>query len=310
MKTQVFSYSSLENVSINTCKWLPDEEICIKGIIQIAHGMAEYAERYSHFAEFLTQNGFVVFANDHRGHGKTALNQSEIGYFSFENGWFKVVNDMYTLTQIIKKEYPSLPVFIFGHSMGSFLTRTYICKYPKLINGVILSGTGGNPGIIRLIAKLIVFLYKNFKGKRARVKLLDKMSFGAFNKKIKNPKTAFDWLNTDENEVQKYINDPLCGALFTVKFFDDLLTGLGFIFKKKNMRNIPVELPILFISGNEDPVGDFGKGVKSSFKIYKKLGIKDINMTLYPEMRHEIVNEPKNEIVFNDVLSWLNKHII
>jgi len=309
MKTQVFSFSSSENISVNTNKWLPDEGLHIKGVIQLAHGMAEYAERYAHFAEFLTQHGFLVYANDHRGHGKTAVNESEIGYFSSENGWFKVVDDMYALTKIIKQEYPSLPVFIFGHSMGSFLTRTYICKYPKAINGVILSGTGGNPGIIRHIAKLIVFVCKNFKGKKARVKLLDTMSFGAFNKKIKSPKTAFDWLNTDESEVRKYIEDPLCGALFTVKFFDDLLTGLGFIFRKKNMRNIPLHLPILLISGSEDPVGDFGKGVKSSFKIYKKLGIKDINMTLYPEMRHEIVNEQKKEIVFNDVLAWLNKHI-
>ena len=309
MISQTFTFTTADNVEIFTHKWLPDSEIQLKGIIQIAHGMAEHSARYSHFADFLTQNGFVVFANDHRGHGMTIKNENDMGFFANKEGWFKVVDDMYTLTQLITKEYPALPLFIFGHSMGSFLTRTYICNYPKLVQGVILSGTGGSPGIIRYIAKLIVFLFKNFKGKRARVKLLDSMSFGEFNKRIKNHKTPFDWLSTDENEVQKYINDPFCGKLFTVKFFDDLLTGLGYIFKKKNMRNISKTLPVLLISGSEDPVGDFGKGVTSSFKKYKKIGIKDISMTLYPGLRHEIINEVEKEKVFADVLNWLNKHI-
>jgi len=309
MISQTFSFTTNDKVEIFTYKWLPDDEKPLKGIIQIAHGMAEHAARYNHFAEFLTQNGFIVYANDHRGHGKTIKDENDMGYFASKNGWFKVVDDMFTLSLLITEEYPSLPLFIFGHSMGSFLTRTYVCKHPKALQGIILSGTGGNPGIVRYVAKSIVFLYKNFKGKRARVKLLDKMSFGEFNKRIKNYKTPFDWLSTDEREVQKYINDPLCGKLFTVKFFDDLLTGLGFIFRKKNIRNISKELPVLFISGNEDPVGDFGKGVTSSFKKYKKSGIKDVSMKLYPVMRHEIINEIDKEKVFGDVLDWLNKHV-
>ncbi len=305
MHTETFYFKNADNIDIHTYCWLPENNITRLGVLQIAHGMAEHAKRYQDFANFLTQNGFIVYANDHRGHGKTIKQENDMGFFALRNGWFKVVEDMKKLTHIIKEKHPELPVFIMGHSMGSLLTRTYICNPDIKPKAVVLSGTAGSPGMIRYLAKFIVLLFKNFKGKRARVKLLDKMTFGEFNKKIKNPKTTFDWLNTDETEVQKYINDPLCGQLFTVQFFDDLLNGLGYIFNKKNITNITKDLPLLIISGKEDPVGDFGKGPQKSFKIYKKAGINNISMKLYTDMRHEIINEINKEIVYNDILNFL-----
>jgi len=305
MIAESFYFKTKDNIEIFTHCWKPEINNKPIAVLQIAHGMAEYAERYKHFAEFLTEKGIIIYANDHRGHGKTAKELKEHGFFALNNGWHKVVDDMKILSQIIKEKHPELPFFIFGHSMGSLLTRTYICNSIIIPKGIILSGTSGNPGIIRFVAKFIVFLFKNFKGKRARAKLLDKMTFGEFNKKIKKPKTPFDWLNTDEGEVNKYINDPLCGQLFTVQFFDDLLTGLGYIFNKKNIALIPKDLPLLMISGKEDPVGDFGKGVEKSYKLYKKAGLKNLTITLYPAMRHEIINEKNKLTVYNDIYNFL-----
>lgn len=309
MEEKQFVFITKDSVEIQAYKWLPQNNTPVRGIIQLAHGMAEHALRYRHFARFLNGNGFVVYAHDHRGHGQTSKSNLDIGFFDYKDGWFKVVGDMHQLTMQIKTEYPDLPVFIFGHSMGSLLTRTYIALHPNEVTACVLSGTSGNPGIIRILAKLIIFVYKTFKGKRARVKLLDTMSFGAFNSKVKNPVTKFDWLSTDASEVQKYIEDPWCGSLFSIQFFDDLIIGLSWINKKKNIKKVPANFPLLFISGSEDPVGEFEKGVLSAAKTYKNAGIKRVDVKLYKGKRHELVNEVNKQEVFSDVLEWLNENI-
>lgn len=307
MKADTFHFETPSGMPIHTYRWLPEENLPIRAVIQIAHGMAEHAERYANTAQVLTSHGYAVYANDHRGHGYTANKPEDIGYFAPNHGWLEVTKDMHTLTDIIKEAHPGIPVYILGHSMGSLLTRTYICLYPNAVNGVILSGTAGNPGLVRPVAQLIVFLSKIFRGSRARVKLLDNMSFGSFNNRIKKPKTRFDWLSVNTSNVENYISDPLCGQLFTVSFFGDLLYGLGFIFNRNNIRRIPINLPMLFISGNEDPVGDFGKGVQQSFALYRKCGLLNTEIKLYKGLRHEILNETNNDIVILDILSWLDK---
>jgi len=300
------TFLAADGTEIYYYEWLPELHIPIKGIVQIAHGMAEHAQRYHDFAHFLNEKGFVVYANDHRGHGQTAKNKNDIGYFASNKGWFTVVDDMNILSLFIKSKWEHKPLFLFGHSMGALLSSTYITQHAQNIKGLILCGLSGTPGIIKYLAFLIIFIAKILKGKKGRVKLLDTMSFGAFNKKIKNPKTPFDWLSTDAAEVDKYIKDPLCGTLFTVQFFDDLLKGISYNYTKNNALRIPKTLPIYMISGTHDPVGEFTKGVKKAHKFYLKAGLTHLSLKFFANKRHELINESHKIEIYNDIHNWLN----
>ena len=201
MKTETFFFDGSDKAKIFSYKWSPDDGIKIAGAVQIAHGMAEHAARYERFAAFLTSNGFVVYANDHRGHNKTAGSLENTGFFADKNGWALVVEDMHILTGKIKEQNPGLPIFLFGHSMGSFLSRNYIYTYPDEFTGVILSGTGGNPGLLGKVGKMIAGIEKSIKGPRHRSTLLNGLSFGSFNKPFKPNRTDFDWLSRDDDEI-------------------------------------------------------------------------------------------------------------
>lgn len=308
MNTLNFKFKSKDGTDIYVNKWSLREDVKPKGVVQIAHGMAEHIDRYLSFAKALVDEGYVVYGNDHRGHGKTAASPDNIGYFADENGWDLVVDDMHELTNIIKKENSDVPIFIFGHSMGSFLSRTYICNYGKDIKGVILSGTGGDPGLIGNIGIFLARREMRKHGKKIRSKRMDKLSFGSFNKAFKPNRTDFDWLSRDINEVDKFVEDPLCGEVFTAGFFYDMLLGLRNLMKKDNLTKIPKELPIYLISGEKDPVGKNTRGVLQVFNTYKNIGIKDIKYTFYKDARHEILNEINKEEVYDDILHWLNEH--
>lgn len=281
-----------------------------RGVVQIAHGMAEHCYRYDYLAKKLNENGFVVYANDHRGHGYTEKDKSNLGYYADENGWHKVRDDMKTLTDIIKEKHNGSNLFLFGHSMGSFLSRAYIQNYGKELTGVILSGTGGNPGIIGKIGKMIADGEVKKKGPKHRSEKMDKMSFGKFNNEFKPNKTEFDWLSRDEKEVEKYIKDEFCGFLCTSKFFSDLLGGIIEINKKENILNIPKNLPIFLISGDKDPVGGNKKGVLQAYISYADAKIEDVSYKFYKDARHEIMNEINKEEVIVDVVNWINSHNI
>ncbi|PKN70891.1 MAG: alpha/beta hydrolase, partial [Deltaproteobacteria bacterium HGW-Deltaproteobacteria-10] len=197
MKSDTFTFKTSDGMQIFTYKWMPDEASFVKGAVQIAHGMAEHAARYERFAETLTKAGYAVYANDHRGHGKTAGSQEEIGYFADENGWEKVVEDMHTLTGIIKNDCPKKSFFLFGHSMGSFLSRHYSMLYANELSGLVLSGTGGDPGIIGKIGLFIAKMDARIHGKKAKSEIMNKLSFGAFNGAFKPNRTDYDWLSRD-----------------------------------------------------------------------------------------------------------------
>jgi alpha-beta hydrolase superfamily lysophospholipase len=250
-----------------------------------------------------------VYANDHRGHWKTAGVQEEVGYFADENGWEKVVDDMHTLTGIIKKECPKKPFFLFGHSMGSFLSRHYSMLYARELTGLILSGTGGDPGALGKIGLFIATIEAKLKGKKAKSEIMTKLSFGAFNGAFKPNRTDYDWLSRDNAEVDKYVNDPWCGAVFTAGFFCDLLGGIGYINKKENIANIPKSLPIYLFSGAKDPVGANTKGVTQVYNALKGAGVGDLNIKFYEDGRHEMLNEINRDEVFKDVIAWINKHV-
>ncbi len=303
-----FTFLTNDGVTIFYKKWETEGNISPKGVIQIAHGMAEHIERYDLFAKALIQEGYVVYGNDHRGHGKTGKNASLMGFFAEENGFDLVVEDMLHLTNIIKKDYPNKPIFLFGHSMGSFLSRRYIQTYGDQLAGVILSGTGGNPGLIGQVGIGIAKLEMKRKGKRTSSSLMNKLTFGSYNKAFTPTRTEFDWLTRDDSEVNKYIEDPLCGGIFTAGFFYDLVSGVAKVNKHSTNINIPKDLPMYFLAGDKDPVGNFSKGILQAADMYIKLGIEDVTVKLYEDSRHEILNELNKEEVFMDVINWLNRY--
>lgn len=308
MKSDSFTFKTSDGVQIFVYKWLPDDASTVKGAVQIAHGMGEHAARYERLAHALTNEGYAVYANDHRGHGKTAGSQENIGYFADENGWEKVVDDLYALTGLIKKEISDKPFFLFGHSMGSFLSRHYAMLYAHKLTGLVLSGTGGDPGIIGKIGLFIARVEARLRCKRARSEIMTQLSFGAFNKAFKPNRTQFDWLSRDNAEVDKYIRDPWCGGVFTAGFFCDMLSGLGFINRKENIMKIPKNLPIYLFSGAKDPVGENTKGVIQVYNTLRSTGINDVTLKFYADGRHEMLNEINREEVFSDVIAWLRKH--
>ncbi|MBU2513686.1 alpha/beta hydrolase [bacterium] len=309
MSYKDFKFKADEELEIFVASWIPEDSAKIKAVVQLSHGMAEHITRYEGFAKYLNDNGYAVYGNDHRGHGKTAGVMENVGYFSDKDGFKKVVMDMFRLTRIIKEKHPDLPVYLFGHSMGSLLARNYICDFGKELQGVILSGTMGNPGLLGKIGVGVAKLESIFKGRKAKSPMLDKMSFGKFNNAFKPNRTKFDWLSRDNEEVDKYINDPYCGTVFTAGFFVDLLSGLNETFKNSNVEKTPKELPILLFSGEKDPVGNNKKGVEGVYQSYLKAGIQDVTHKFYPQGRHEMLNEINRDEVFADVVSWLNSHL-
>lgn len=307
MKKTEFTFKAKDQQDIFVYQWSPSSDAV--GVIQIAHGMAEHAGRYQRFAEYLTGKGFIVYANDHRGHGKTAGSLEKVGFFAQKNGWHLVTDDLKQLTDMIAEQNPGLPIFLLGHSMGSLLIRTYLTKYHENIKGVILSGTSGESGFMVKMGKMVSKILASVKGKKAPCKMLDQMSFGKFNQSFKPNRTKFDWLSRDEAEVDKYIDDPYCGAVFSTQFFNDMLSGVDYNNQAENIAKIPKDMAVYFIAGSLDPVGEKGEGVKRVFNGYQKAGIKDVELKLYPEARHEILNETNKQEVYQDITNWISKRI-
>lgn len=307
MKSSEFYFKSTkDNLDIHVYKWEPENKNPI-GIVQISHGMSETAIRYEYFAKNLTDNGYIVYINDHRGHGLTAKTIDNVGCLADSNGFTYLVEDINTLTNIIKEENEDLPIFLFGHSMGSFASQRYIMEYGNNIDGLILSGSNGKHGFILNIAEKIINYEIKRKGRLHRSKALDSLIFGGNNKKFKSPRTEFDWLSRDEKEVDKYIEDPFCGVLFTCGFFYDFIKGLQEIEDKENLKKVPLDLPIYIMSGDKDPIGKNGKGVLRLRDRYIKLGVKDVLCKLYEGGRHEMLNETNKDEVIRDILNWINE---
>jgi alpha-beta hydrolase superfamily lysophospholipase len=308
MINKSFTFKSEDGTQIQVNEWLPEEHIEVRGIVQVAHGMAETSARYERFAEKLTDTGYIVYANDHRGHGKTANVIENVGYLADKDGFKLLVEDVHKLTEIIKKEYPKLPLFLFGHSMGSFITQRYIMLYGNELKGAILSGSNGKQGIILDIGLLLAKSEIKKNGRKTKSEKLNKIMFGGFNSAFKPTRTEFDWLSKDEDEVDNYINDPFCGGVFTSGFFYDFFIGLKEIENKNNLTNVPKDLPIYIFSGDKDPVGKNGKGIIRLFDTYKGLNIKDVTYKLYKDGRHEMLKETNREEVIQDVIDWIDTH--
>ena len=299
--------SSTGRTSIHALKCVPDGKP--RAVVQIAHGIAEHIDRYKPFMEFLANNGFVVAGNDHLGHGKSIRVPAEQGFFAEKDGWWRVVDDMDKLHDIMSKEYPELPYVLFGHSMGSFLTRTYLIKHPDKYDAVILSGTGHQSPALVLGGNAAASVMAKLNGAMGDGSKLDSLAFGTYLSKIENPRTKFDWLSRDAEQVDKYIADPLCGFVGKIGLYRDMMQGIKFITNEKNIAQMNKEKPVYFMSGDGDPVGDYGKGVERAYKAFCDAGLHDVFMRLYPGGRHEMLNETNKEQVYQDILNWLNEKI-
>lgn len=306
MPSDTFTFRTDDGSDIFTYRWLPEAGAPIKAAVQIAHGMAEHAGRYGRFAETLCAAGYAVYANDHRGHGRTAGDLARIGYFADQEGWFKVAGDLMQLTGIIRENHPGVPMFLLGHSMGSFLVRTVITRDAGDLAGAVLSGTGGDPGLLGKAGLVLARAVGAIKGRRHPSRLLNALSFGGFNKPFAPARTDFDWLNRDPAEVDRYIADPLCGGIFSAGFFVDLLEGIAYLHKPENIARIPKDLPICLFSGDADPVGDRTRGVRQVAEAYRRAGIRDVTLRFYQGGRHEMLNETNRREVFEDTIAWLD----
>ena len=297
-----FPSSTGEN-TIRCLKCLPDG--APRGVVQIEHGIAEHMDRYRDFMSFLAENGFVAVGDDHLGHGKTIKAPSDQGFFAEENGWDYVIADIDKLHDLMSEQYPGLPYVIFGHSMGSFLVRTYLIKHPDKYDAAIISGTGQqSPALVLGGLAAAQFLVRS-KGARADGQVLNDMAFGTYCKRIPDARTTSDWVSRDRETVDKYLADPLCGFVAKVGLFRDMMSGIRFISSQKNIDRMNKEAPVYFMSGEEDPVGDYGAGVERAYRAFCRAGLKDVMIRLYPGGRHEMLNEINREDVYRDILNWL-----
>lgn len=306
MSGEYITMEASDGAKISVRVWRIDTP---KGIIQISHGMAEHVDRYDHFARTLNEEGFIVYGHDHRGHGKTAGDMENTGFFADEEGWNRVVQDLYEVTHLAKKENPDIPLFLFAHSMGSFIGRHYLSLHGNELKGVILSGTGGDPGFMGKIGMMIARSEKKKKGARTRSPKLDNLSFGAFNKAFRPNRTDFDWLSRDPEQVDRYIADPYCGFICTAGFFVDLLEGLNTIHTKEMVERIPKNLPVMFMAGSMDPVGNQTKAVRKVADSYRQAGIRDVKEKYYEGGRHESLNEINRDQVAADIIAWIKGHM-
>lgn len=280
--------------------WRPNNEV--KAIVQLSHGMAEHIGRYDEFSSYLANRGILVIGNDHRGHGKTAANN--LGYIADQDGSERMVEDLIQITNYIQQEFPDLPLFLIGHSMGSFIARSYLAKESNRLSGAILIGTGTMPQAVLNTGIFLAKFISKILGKRTKGTFLNKVSFFGYNKRTQK-KTNFDWLSVNEDNVQSYLRDNYCGFTPSNQFFVDLYQLFLKAQNKSQANYIKKSLPILLLAGEEDPVGDYGKGVKKASSFYQSIGLTNVQTKLYSKMRHEIVNEKGNVSVYEEIYRWL-----
>ncbi len=306
-KTHTFTASDGEQICYY--KWDKEENVSLRGAVQIAHGIGEHAARYDAIAQRLVEAGFVVYANDHRAHGKTAEIKRLYGHYDGDDYFEDAVDDMHSLRVLMQKENPASKFILFGHSMGSLLSRKYATMYGDDIDGLILSGTASfikGLGHFGLVAtKLVTSVKGRVKGNEA----LRAMFFDEFNKKFKPNRTKLDWLSRDEEAVDLFEADPYRIENFSLGVFADIISNSRTINKEEAFKTVPNKIPILIFSGDKDPVGEMGKGVKKVVKKFKKHGNKELTFHLYKNGRHEMLNEINSQEVEKDIIDWLDMHI-
>lgn len=301
-----FYFDSVGAGKIHCCQWKPDGEI--KAVVQIVHGIAEYIERYDDFANYLNARGWLVVAEDHMGHGQSINGEGIQGYF--HGGWFAAVADTYHLLKTTKEAYPGIPYVLFGHSMGSFMTRSILCKYPDSgITAAVICGTGWQPKAVVTAGIGICQAVCKKSGEQNPNEKLQNVVFGSYNSRVEHPRTPYDWLSRDAKVVDAYIAHPLCGFTASCGLLRDMMIGIRFVEQKANLARMNKELPVLFLSGGDDPVGNYGKGVRQAAKAFRNAGMKHVTERIYPLGRHEILNEINRDEVYQQTAAWIAQQI-
>ena len=305
MRTDIW-YDSKGAGKIHACRWTPEGEV--KAVVQIVHGIAEFVERYDDFANYLTGLGFAVVAEDHMGHGQSINGEGIQGYF--HGGWFTAIEDTMQLMKDTREVFHNAPYILFGHSMGSFMARTILYKYPDSgISAAVICGTAWQPAFaLPALIKIIEAMNKKL-GETAPNQKLNDMIFGSYNGKVEHPRTSHDWLTRDNKIVDEYIAHPLCGFVPSGGLLRDMMQGIWFIEQKDNLNAMRKDLPVFFIAGGDDPVGNYGKGIHQAVEAFRKAGMTDVSVRIYPLCRHEILNEINKEEVYEDVAEWINARI-
>lgn len=309
-KEEVFSFPSADGrTTVHAVRWTP-EDGKYRAVLQITHGMVEYIERYRAFAEFLNDNGFLVVGHDHIGHGESVVSKDEWGYFA-EHPSDTVVADMHTLREMTQKEHPGVPYFMLGHSMGSYMLRKYLAIHGEGLTGAIIMGTGCIQDNTTKLAMFIAKLQAAFFGWHHRSKLLQKLSYDKYYHQfdLTGKDASNSWLTKDEEIVKTYYADPKCTFVFTVNAYMGLFEAVLFDNQQENIEAVPKSLPLFFVSGAMDPVGSCGSGVKKVYNKFDTAGKEDITWKLYDNDRHEILNETDRDVVYHDILAWMNVHL-
>lgn len=305
---QTDSFRSSDGVHMIQCRaWLP--ETAPRATLQLVHGISEHMGRYAPFARWLTEHGFAVFGHDHLGHGHTASGPEEYGSFGPRDGWDHLALDTRLLSKRIEARYPGLPHFLLGHSMGSFVARTCLIRWPGFVDGCILSGTGQENALLVDFGRGLSGLLSALRGTGSRSGLVTALSLGAYNARFRPDRTPNTWLSRDPDAVEAYNADPLCQFVPTVGMFRDMLGGIRFLSSPARIARMDPHTPILFLSGDQDPVGDRGRGVRKAARLFREAGVEDVTVLLYPGGRHEMLQELNKEQVYADVLAWLEQHL-
>lgn len=306
IQTFDLSYPSSDKIhAIHAREWVPEGSP--RGVVQIVHGVAEHIGRYDSAARFLAAHGYVVCGEDHLGHGLTA--GGKFGYFGPKHGWDLVVRDVRRLRELEGEKHLNLPYVILGHSMGSFLARTYLIRWPGTVDAAVLSGTGQEPAAAVAFGKALAETLCKTKGPDYVSKTVNDLSLGAYNRAFQPNRTTSDWISRDRAAVDAYLADPLCAFLPTVGMFRDMMGGLRFIADKRNLSKMNKDTPVYFLSGDQDPVGSMGKGVRKVEGMFRSAGCKDVTVKLYPGGRHEMFHEINCQDVFHDLLDWMERRL-
>ena len=305
-----FTFLSTDGkTQLHGMRWEP-EGGSVRAVLQICHGVAEHIARYDAFARYLNGLGIAVVGHDHLGHGLSLPEGGTPVYFGAGNTWNTVVDDIYVLHQRIRLWYPDVPLCIMGHSMGSFLTRTYLIRYPGTVKAAVIMGTGWQPKAVIAGGMAVAKAVGAVVGENGTSDLVTNLAFGAYNKLFAPNRTSCDWLSADEGNVDAYMADPLCGADATVGLFRQMLSGIRFNQKLSNLLQMDPRIPVLFVAGEKDPVGDCGNGVRRTYQEFRRAGVQDCTLKLYPSLRHEILNEKaQQQQIFEDIGQWLTSKL-
>lgn len=306
-KTDFFFRSCNEKTQIHCIEWLPEGEP--RAVVQIAHGISSHVARFEPLAAFLCGHGIAVVGGDHLGHGESLDSEEDRLFFGENSGWELVLGDMRQLTGLIHQRHPGKPLFLLGHSMGSFLSRGYVIRFADGIDGLILSGTGQQSSTLVRAALKLAETEIRLHGARYRSESLQKLVFGQYNRGFEPARTGYEWLTRDEAVVDRYVADPACGGTPTVGLFRDMMHGIELMSRKKNLRRMNKAMPVFFFAGDKDPVGERGRGVLRSYMHFLDVGMEDVTLKLYAGGRHEMLNETNRDQVRRDILAWIEARL-